>query len=86
MIIARLINPRIIYKDGVRHAFENTLIYFDTEANQEIQRDDLNLPYEMPDPEIEELVKSKAMAKANELGIEQSLQESVEWDWPSEDL
>ena len=65
MIIAKLINPQIFYVDDVKESFTNTLIFEQDEI--EIERREINLPYAMPDPEIETMVKQMAVDKANDI-------------------
>ncbi len=84
MILAKLINPQIFYVDGEKDNFTNTLIF--EQDGVEIERRDINLPYAMPDPEIEALVKQMAVDRACEMELIQELQESLQWDWPIWDM
>lgn len=83
MITAKLINPQVYYKNGAPDSFDNTLILSD-ENGVELDRRTINLPYAMPDPEIEDMVKMMAVDYAASLEIEQSPQEILQWDWVSE--
>lgn len=84
MILAKLINPQIFYVDGVKTSFDNTLIF--EQDGVEIERRTINLPYDMPDPDIEVLVKQMAVDKAAELEITQDPQSTLQWDWPEFDM
>jgi hypothetical protein len=84
MIIAKLINPQIFYVDGVKTSFDNTLIF--EQDGVEIERRNINLPYDKHDAEIEALVKQMVVDKAAELEIAQDPQDTLQWDWPLFDL
>lgn len=79
MLIGKLINPRLILKNGTKFRFENTLVI---ERNgQEIDRMDVGFPYSMPDEEIKTQVKNMVVQYALDIGIEQEPQEYLQWDW-----
>lgn len=84
MILAKLINPQIFYKDGVKTTFDNTLVF--EQDGVEIERRTINLPYAMPDADIEVMVKQMAVDKAAELELTQDLQTTLQWDWPAFDM
>lgn len=84
MILAKLINPQIFYKDGVKFSFDNTLVF--EQDGVEIERRNINLPYGTHDAEIEVLVKQMAVDKSAELGLTQSTQDTLQWDWPDFDM
>ena len=84
MITGKLINPRIIFKGAEKHSFDNTLVY--EQDGVEIERHDINLPYSMPDAEIEALVKQMVVDKAASLEITQEPQETLQWDWMTWDM
>lgn len=85
MITGKLINPRIIYdREGNKLSFDNTLIF--EKDGIEIERQDINLPYSMPDAEIETLVKQMLVDKAASLEITQEQQATLQWDWPQWDM
>lgn len=65
MIIGKLINPQIIYKDGQKHSFSNDLVL--EQDGIEIERRPISLPYNMPDPEIEILVKNMVVQKQQDI-------------------
>jgi hypothetical protein len=85
MILAKLINPRVITdENGNKVYFENDLILIDDETGETVERVTLNLPYEIPDAEVEKMVKQRAFDKAVEKGKSQEKQGTVEWDWVDE--
>ena len=84
MILAKLINPQIIYSEGEKISFDNTLIY--EQDGVELARNNINLPYAMPDAEIEALVKQMAVDYAATLEIIQDPQDTLQWDWPLFDM
>ncbi len=84
MIIAKLINPQIFYVDGVKTSFANTLIF--EQDGVEIERKEVSFSYDMPDAEIEALVKQMAVDKAAELELTQQPQSTLQWDWPEFDM
>jgi hypothetical protein len=90
MITGKLINPRIIYKDGEKYRFENTLVL--ERDGIEIDRMDIGYLYAMPDPEIEQKVKEfivqyaydlalSELEEGQELPKKQPLQDTLQWDW-----
>ena len=80
MITAKLINPRIVKNElGESVSFDQTMIL---ENDSYYERREINLPYSMPDPEIEAWVIQQAQDKAAELEITQAPQETLQWDWP----
>ena len=71
MIIAKLINPQIIYNtSGEKISFDNTLIF--KQDGVELKRTSINLPYAMPDHDIEVMVKQMAVDKAKDIAREEA--------------
>lgn len=80
MITCILINPQVIYSNGVAVSFNQTCVYLDDEV--EIARDELSFPYELSDEEVEQMVITKAEQKKQSLQLNDSVQQTLErWDW-----
>lgn len=78
MIRGKLINPRVVFDGQQRHSFDNTLIISDDDA--ELERIEMNFPYELRDSEVEALVVEIVRARA-ESAQASDFDSIVQWDW-----
>lgn len=79
----RLINPRIVFNQAIKDSFDNTLVILFN--GQEIHRLELNLPYSMPDLEVETLISTLMQNFAIENYGKPMPNSMTEWDWPEWD-